>query len=296
MAMQLAARAKAIIDGLQSLTYGKWTVVKAEENMVYVNNETNEEFETCPLLYESIVEKFKTATPPYTRTDLFAVYVTSATSSPTGLLLDSSTVIIDLLGKMQKFDLRTLVIEALISMDAENITLSATSTSFLLQARMGTTIGPPTHVEEVLEAELTDEAFLSKKVTLLSTLLKQMRVKTGAPLGCGISIATPRPAGKGADVQATKVLRHAAHVAGWHLVASPSTMEALGASLALTCPVDNMMQLDNQRDRDSGMSSGIGSKSDRGSPNGIGGIGGGRGGGATGAKAHRWQACGHARH
>jgi hypothetical protein len=42
-------------------------------------------------------------------------------SSTTGLHLDSSTVLIDLLGKMQKFELRTLVIEALISMDAENL-------------------------------------------------------------------------------------------------------------------------------------------------------------------------------
>ena len=42
--------------------------------------------------------------------------------STTGLHLDLSTVLIDLLvGKMQKFELRTLVIEALISMDAENL-------------------------------------------------------------------------------------------------------------------------------------------------------------------------------
>ena len=36
IAMQLVARAKAILDGVQSLTYGKWTVVKVEENVVIV--------------------------------------------------------------------------------------------------------------------------------------------------------------------------------------------------------------------------------------------------------------------
>ena len=277
--MQVYGRARAILESLQSLAYGHWQAMKKEAKTVFVNSETHEEFEKCPLLYESIVEKFKAATPRYRRRDLCAVYQASTTSSPTGLLLDSSTVIIDLVGKTQKFQLRTIVLEALIIMETENITLGATSSSFLQEA-MGTTIGPPTHVEEVLEAELMDEAFQSKKVTLLSTLLEQMRVKTGAPLGCGISIATPRPAGKGAEVQATKVLRHAAHVAGWHLVASPSTMEALGASLALKWPFDEMMELDKQCYRESGMSSSGGGN--RGSPNGIGGIGGGSGGGGIG--------------
>ena len=49
-------------------------------------------------------------------------------------------------------------------------------------------------------------------------LLRQLRKRTGAPLGSSISIASPLPVEKGAPVQA-KVLHHAAQLAGWHLVA-----------------------------------------------------------------------------
>ncbi len=57
-------------------------------------------------------------------------------------------------------------------------------------------------------------------------------------------------------------------------------MEALGASLALKWPFNEMMELDKQCYRESGMSSSGGGN--RGSPNGLGGIRGGNGGGGIG--------------
>ena len=288
MAMQLVARAKAIIDGLQSLAYGKWTVLKAEENVVYVNSETNEEHKKCPLLYTSIVDQFTRATPRYTRSDICNVYFSScAQSATTGLHLNSSTVVIDLHGNVHELDLRTIVLQALLSLEEEELIedsdLHPTTAAFLAAAKDGTLIdGTQIDVEDVLEAELLDEDLSWKTATMLSTLLRQLRERTGAPLRSSISIASPLPVEKGA-VQA-KVLRHAAHLAGWHVVATPSTMEALGASLALKWPFSSS----GARQGDlGGMSSSLGqdgqdgggarNKSDRGgkksSTGGIGGSG-----------------------
>ena len=290
--MQLVARAKAILDGVQSLTYGKWTVVKVEENVVYVNSETNEEHKKCPLLYTSIVDQFTRATPRYTQSEICNVYHNScAESATTGLHLNSSTVVIDLFGNVHELDLRTIVLQALLNLEQEELIedsdLHPTTAAFLAAAKDGTLIdvlGTLIDVEDVLEAELLDEDLIWKTATLLSTLLRQLRERTGAPLGSSISIASPLPVEKGAPVQA-KVLRHAAQLAGWRLVATPSTMEALGASLALKWPFSSsgaeqgsLHGMSSSLGQDGGGASNRSDRSDNGggdksSTGGIGGIG-----------------------
>ena len=85
--MRMYERAKALLESLNnSLAYGRWQAMQKEDKTIFVNSETYEEFDTCPLLYESIVEKFTAATPRYRRKDRCAVYQSSVTSSPTGLL------------------------------------------------------------------------------------------------------------------------------------------------------------------------------------------------------------------
>ena len=48
--MRMYERARAILESVNSLAYGSWRALKKEEKTIFVNSETNEGFETCPLL------------------------------------------------------------------------------------------------------------------------------------------------------------------------------------------------------------------------------------------------------